>query len=174
MMKYLAPLLPYATLLTVIVAVVFGLITARHGRRLRYLTAATQLVHMTQTPEFSQGVQRVLELPAKVPAGTIMSDPELVSAAYVVGHAFESLGVMVFYRLLPLQLVDHLIGGYARASWQRLQPYVEARRERLGPMFGEWFQWLAERLEESPAPGKDVGAALAHRAWRVGRFGAHP
>lgn len=173
-MQYLAPLLPYATLLAVIVAVVFGLITARHGRRLRYLTAATELVHTTQTAEFSQSVQRVLELPVEARADTVMSDPELVSAAYVVGHAFESLGVMVFYRLLPLHLVDHLIGGYVRASWLRLRPYVELRRARLGPMFGEWFQWLAERLAESPAPGKDAGAHLAHRAWRARRFGVHP
>jgi hypothetical protein len=92
----------------------------------------------------------------------------------VVGHAFESLGVMVFYRLLPLHLVDHLIGGYVRASWLRLRPYVEMRQAQLGPMFGEWFQWLAERLSESPAPGKDIGAFEAYKDWRVRRLGVYP
>ncbi len=173
-MKYLAPLLPYATLLAVFVAVFFGIITARHGRRFRYLTAATELVRTTQPPEFTQSVQRILELPIDAPADSVASRPELVYAAYVVGHAFESLGVMVFYRLLPLHLVDHLVGGYVRASWLRLRPYVELRRARLGPMFGEWFQWLAERLAESPAPGKRLGAPQAHRTWRARSFGVYP
>jgi hypothetical protein len=30
----------------------------------------------------------------------------------------------------------------------------------------EWFQWLAERLEEDPAPGKAQGAWVAHEAWK--------
>jgi hypothetical protein len=32
-------------------------------------------------------------------------------------------------------------------------------------MFGEWFQWLAERMEQYPAPGKAQGAAAAFRDW---------
>jgi hypothetical protein len=35
----------------------------------------------------------------------------------------------------------------------------------MGALFGEWFQWLAERLDEYPAPGKDVSAPLADRTW---------
>jgi len=43
---------------------------------------------------------------------------------------------------------------------------VVARRATLGAMFGEWFQWLAERIDEYPAPGKDVGAPIAFKDWK--------
>ena len=33
-------------------------------------------------------------------------------------------------------------------------------------MFGEWYQWLAERIDEYPAPGKTVGAPVAFKDWR--------
>jgi hypothetical protein len=154
-----------ASSLAVVVALVFGTLTIRQWQRTRYLSAAAEMVRMVLTPEFTRAIARVVELPEKA-ALEGMATPELLHAITVVTHGFEGLGVLVFHRLLPLHLVDHLVGGYVRAAWKRLQPYVESRRESLGPMFGEWFQWLAERLEEDPAPGKNVGAYLAHKTWR--------
>jgi hypothetical protein len=72
----------------------------------------------------------------------------------------------VFHRLLPLHLVDHLLGGYVRAAFKRAGRYVIGRRAEVGVMFGEWFQWLAERLQEYPAPGKAENAAVVHRRWK--------
>lgn len=166
MTRYISPLLPYATLLTVIVGVIFGILTVLQWHRTRHLSAAIELVRTVQTVDFARSVQLILELPVGARADLVVADNQLVIAAYVVGHAFESLGVMVYYRLLPLHLVDHLIGGYVRASWARLAPYVEARRERFGVMFGEWFQWLAERMVDRPVPAKALGAPRAYRAWR--------
>ena len=156
----------FASALTVLVAVVFGTLTIRQWQRARYLSAAAELVHTVLTPEFTRAIARIVELPEKAPAESVASHAEMLHAVTVVTHGFESLGVLVFHRMLPLHLVDHLVGGYVRASWKRLQPYVEQRRLTLGAMFGEWYQWLAERLEEDPAPGKSVGAHLAHRNWK--------
>lgn len=154
-----------ASALTVVVALVFGTLTIRQWQRTRYLSAAAEMVHTLLTAEFTRSIARVLELPERAPVGSI-STPELLHAVFVVTHGFESLGVLVFHRLLPLHLVDHLVGGYVRSSWKRLKPHVESQRAVLGITVGEWFQWLAERLEEDPAPGKLLGAHVAHRAWR--------
>jgi hypothetical protein len=153
--------------LTVLVAVIFGLLTLRQWRRTRYLTAAVELVHAMQTPEFTRSIARVVELPIAAEPQAIMGERALSDAVFAVCHTFESLGVLVFHRLLPLHLVDHLIGGYARASWKRLHPYVTQRRETMGAMFGEWYEWLVMRMEESPAPGKSIGANVAHWKWRA-------
>ena len=149
----IATLLPYVSMVAVLVAIVFGTLTLRQWQRARYLAAAAELVHTIQSGEFNRAIARIVE-------------PELSAAAYVVGHMFESLGVLVFHRMLRLHLVDHLVGGYVRASWQRLRPYIESRRGDLGATFGEWFQWLAERIDERPAPGKRDGAHVAFRRWR--------
>jgi hypothetical protein len=145
---------------------VFGILTLRQWHRTRYLAAAAELVRMMQTPEFARSIALVIELPERADPHQIASRAEMVTAVYQISHVFESLGVLVYHRQLPLHLVDHLIGGYVRASWARVGLYVQARRVTMGAMFGEWYQWLAERLEERPAPGKNVGAWIAHKRWR--------
>jgi hypothetical protein len=157
---------PIASSLAVLVALVFGVLTIRQWQRSRQLTAAAELVRTMQTAEFTRAIARIVELPENADANVMLADRELMLSFYAVSHVFESLGVLVHHRLLPLHLVDHLCGGYVRASWKRVKPLVVARRETLGAMFGEWFQWLAERIEQYPAPGKDVGAPIAFADWK--------
>jgi hypothetical protein len=164
-MQYIAPILPYATLMTVLTGVIFGILSVRQWQRARSLTVAAELVQTLQGQEFTRSIERILELPEQVEAKVVHDDAEAVSAAYVVGHVFEGLGVLVFYHLVPLEMVDHLVGGYLRASWTRLRPYIERRRVDLGPSFAEWFQWLAERIVERSVCSQHVGAAIAHRDW---------
>jgi hypothetical protein len=153
-------------LLTILVALVFGTLTIRQWHRTRYLTAAAELVRTMQTPEFTRSIARIVELDVGMDTEKLLSDREVMAAFYAVSHVFESLGVLVYHRLLPLHLVDHLCGGYVRASWKRVKPIVVLRRETFGAMFGEWYQWLAERIDEYPAPGKTVGAPVAFKNWK--------
>ena len=155
-----------ASSVAVLVAVVFGTLTIRQWKRSRYLTAAAELVRTMQTGEFTRAIARIVELPEDLDAEKLLADREVMASFYAVSHVFESLGVLVYHRLLPLHLVDHLCGGYVRASWKRVRPIVLAQRGTLGAMFGEWYQWLAERIEQYPAPGKDVGAAIAFKDWK--------
>jgi hypothetical protein len=156
---------PIATSLAVVVALVFGTLTIRQWQRTRYLTAAAELVRTMQTAEFTRSIARIVELDEDADPKALLADRETMAAFYAVSHVFESLGVLVYHRLLPLHLVDHLCGGYVRASWKRVGPLVVSRRATFGAMFGEWFQWLAERIEQYPAPGKDVGAPVAFKDW---------
>jgi hypothetical protein len=167
-LKYLSLIAHYATLGTVVVGVVFGILTTRHAHRVRALNAAVELVHSIQTPEFTRAIELILELPENSRPAHVLADRTIILAAYMVSHVFESLGVLVFYHLLPLHLVDHLVGGYVRASWQRLEPYITERRQTLGASFAEWFQWLVERMREYPVPCETEGAAVAHRDWKPG------
>jgi hypothetical protein len=155
-----------APLLAVVVALVFGTLTIGQWQRTRQLTAAAELVHTMQTAEFTRAIARIVELPEGADATTLLADRDVMASFYAVSHVFESLGVLVYHRLLPLHLVDHLCGGYVRASWKRMKPVVLTRRGELGVTFGEWYQWLAERIEQYPAPGKDVGAPVAFKDWK--------
>ena len=161
-----ATLAATASAIAVLISLVFGVLTIRQWQRSRHLTAAAELVRTIQTPEFTRAIARLMELPENVDPKRIQADADVVAAVNIATHVFESLGVLVFHRLLPLHLVDDLLGGYVRGSFRRVLPYLEARRAVLGVSIGEWFQWLAERMEEHPAPGKALGAQVAHRAWR--------
>lgn len=58
------------------------------------------------------------------------------------------------------------MGGSVRASWTRLRLYVEEqRREKEIPNMAEWFQWLAERLEEYGRAEKALGTHVAFKDW---------
>ncbi len=165
-MSYLVKIMPYATLLTVLVGIVFGILTNLQNQRTRYLNAAAHLVSSVQTISFKRGVQRIVELPVNADPSLVLGDKHVMRAVYDVSYVFESLGVLVFHRLLPIEIVDHLTGGYVRATWLRLKPAIMERQAVLGPMFGEWYQWLAERMLEREAPDTQVGAAEAFRDWR--------
>jgi hypothetical protein len=154
-----------ASAAAVLVAVLFGSLQIRQMHKTRALFSAAELVHAMQTQEFARSVQLVMKLPENAPPDRVRGDPETAAAVLLLSHVYESLGVLVFHRILPLHLVDDLIGGYVRASWNRLAPTVVARREEVGIFYGEWMQWLAERLEQYPSPGKHAGAHLAHRGW---------
>lgn len=159
----MAEIAQFATSIAVIVAVIFGVLQIRHMAKTREIFSSAELVHAMRTPEFTESIGRIGQLPDG-------ADPELVrrdalAAAQHVGHVIESLGVLVYHRILPLHLVDDLIGGYVRMGWKKLAPFVEARRKEYGVYYGEWMQWLAERLGQYPSPGKSEGAHLAHKDW---------
>jgi hypothetical protein len=51
--------------------------------------------------------------------------------------------------------------------WQKLSTYFEEiRGERSHERIAEWFQWLAERLEEQEARDPIEPAHTKHAAWK--------
>ncbi len=155
-----------ASALAVIIALVFGILQLRHMGKTRALAGSTELVRAIQTLEFARSVRLVLGLPDQADPELIRNDSEMTAAVFYLGHVYESLGVLVFHRILPLHLVDDLMGGYLRQSYAKLGPYLEFRRQELGVSYAEWMEWLAERLIAHPSPGKSKGAHIAHRNWR--------
>jgi len=64
--------------------------------------------------------------------------------------------------MVPLNVVDELLGGTVRVAWRKLRGYVEYERDRAGSQTNwEWFQWLAEQLDRhSKAPDQP-------QSWRL-------
>jgi hypothetical protein len=128
----------------------FGVIQMQHYRQQRRETAAIELLRSFQNPEFSRSLRAVLTLPK----GVCKSDLEECSdgeknAIMVVVMTFESIGVMVFRGIVPLEMVNELLGGVCVESWARLSQYTQDFRvENDRETMSEWFQWLAERLKE--------------------------
>ena len=62
----------------------------------------------------------------------IETDPRLFQAVQSIACILESLGFAVFARMVPLNVVDELLGGTVRVAWRKLRGYVEYERERTG------------------------------------------
>ncbi len=162
----LATLANVASAMAVLVAALLGTLQIRQMVKTRALFTSTELVRAMLTADFTRSVRLVMTLPDHADPLLIQNSPDMSAAVLSLSHVFESIGVLVFHRILPLHLVDDLMGGYVRQSWRKCRPHIEVRRRELGVSYGEWMQWLAEKLDEHPSPGKHLGAHLAHKRWR--------
>jgi hypothetical protein len=76
------------------------------------------------------------------------------------------LGILVYRGEVELSLVEDAYGGAVLQSWQNLKLFVEEFRlgiQRASAF--EWFQWLAERLQERESAAPPPPAYIAHRDW---------
>lgn len=153
-----------ATTLAVVVGVVFGIAELRRAARERRDAAAVEIVRAAQTPEIIRAVGRILKLPDDADPQVIRSDPALLEAAMAVYFACEMWGSIVFEGVLDLHMLDRMVGGWVRSTWVRLRRWIAAERiDNRNDNVGEWWQWLYERFEADPVPGKAIGAHIAYR-----------
>jgi hypothetical protein len=61
----------------------------------------------------------------------------------------ESLGQLVYDKYINLDLVDKTLGSFVTTSWEKYKTmFFDIREKAPDPYLGEYFQWLAERIEE--------------------------
>ena len=160
-------IMQFATLAILLAGVVFGILEIRRARKARADKAAIDVFSGCIQDFFARAQMLVLDLPLDASPGQIRDSPDLRRATELVVNQYEYLGMMVFYRIVPLRTLDQLVGGVVRGNWMRLRKHVESEREALDiPAYGEWFQSLAERLEQHPQPEKQVGAHIAFSTWK--------
>ena len=158
--------------LTIIGGLLFAVIQVRQYRQQLRETATLELMNRFQTPEFAQAFRTLRSLPDDVPSSELNADnPETEAAAMFVCSVYETVGVLVFRRILPFQVVEDLTGGAIALCWRKLRPWIEEIRvETSNDRVFEWFQWLVERCaEQQKSESKALPAYMAHRNWRLPR-----
>ena len=154
----------------VVIALVFGMVQIHQFRRQRHDVAAIELMRSLQDHEFTHSFRLIYPLPEGMPAEDFLAlGDEYEDAALALGARFESMGLLVYRESLPLHLVEEIIGGAVVLLWRRLEPWAEYhRREQKHPLLFEWFQWLAERLDERGRPTQ-TPAYVKFRGWKPKR-----
>ena len=165
----LSTLANIATALTVILGVVFALLEARRARKDREERAAFSTVQAMFTPEWIRSAALVQGIPQDAPVSHIENDERVLQAVEAVCVILEGLGYSVYARIIPLHVVEDLLGGVVRVAWRNLRPYVESERKKsASDKNWEWFQWLAEQIERngSGRTNLTMGAQDAYRDWK--------
>lgn len=149
MLEHLADLAQVLGALAVVAAIVFGLAQIRQFRQQRSDALAVELMRSIQDSEFTRSLRVLLTLPMDGSAEDFRArGAEVEAAAWSLGAKYETLGYLVYRGIMPIELVEELVGGVGVHLWHRLRPWAEAvRDEQNQPLLLEWFQWLAERLE---------------------------
>ena len=153
--------------IAVAVGVIFAVIQIRMIERQRSEQAAVVIVHSFQSAEFNKAVRLVWSVPPGTTAQELRSAPkEVEEAAVYIGTTLETIGVLVHRRVVPINLVDDLMGDAIVNFWPRLSDWVETlRREQSRVSVYEWFQWLVDRLAERERR-KTVGAHARYATWK--------
>lgn len=152
--------------IVVIGGVVFAIIQMRSLRQQRRELAAIELFRSFGNANFNKAYETILALPEGLSRAELNAkEPLANSCAMLICTTMENIGVMTYQRIVPFQVVRALIGTSAVLLWRRLDKWVAEMRENLAnPDAFEWFQWLAEKLEEHSEPYSRP-AYESHKDW---------
>lgn len=154
MLETLANVAQVLGAIAVLAAIAFGVAQIRQFRQQRQDALAVELMRSIQDTEFTRSLRLLLTLPVGATPEEFRSrGPEIETAAWSLGAKYETLGYLVFRGIMPIELVEELVGGVGVNLWKRLEPWANAvRAEQNQPLMLEWFQWLVQLLEARDRP----------------------
>src|SRR5688572_16672340 len=140
MLDTLANLAQVLGAIAVVAAIAFGLAQIRQFRQQRRDALAVELMRSIQDTEFTRSLRILLTLPDGVTAAEFLAhDPPVAEAAWALGAKYETLGYLVYRGIMPIELVEELVGGLGVHLWHRLRPWAESVRQAQGqPLLLEW------------------------------------
>jgi hypothetical protein len=154
--------------IAVLIGFGFAIVEMRRYRRRKVRETALELVKSYQTPEFAVAITLLIDLPSGLTKQQLeehlREDMRLIS---LLMTTWESLGILTFRHEVSLELLDDFFSGPIALSWIKLRRLVEEMR-RIGgrQTYFEWFQWLAERMEEREISEAPIPAHIEHRDWQ--------
>jgi hypothetical protein len=137
--------------LAIIAGGLFALVQLVEFRRRRRYQAAADLCRAFAEPELARAVSLLRSLPDGIGMQEFRArGPEYEAAAQIVGMSFETMGLLVQKDIASFRIVHELAGGLLLMMWRKIENWTKGIRVEQGnPRFGEWIQWLAERVAES-------------------------
>lgn len=165
----LSLILQILSTVSILLGITFGILNLRNFQASRKREAAILMLNSFQTNEFVRGLLLIFDLPNEISKAGIEKLPkEDFLALYMVIGTWERLGILVFRREIPLDLVDDAYSGPIVQSWETLGNYIlEFRKHIQRETAFEWFQWLAETMMRREKQSSPVPAYLAHKNWKA-------
>jgi hypothetical protein len=139
-----------ALALSFIVGLIFGIAQVRTAARDRRERLTLETLREFQTREF---VGMMNDVYSRDIPGTREAFNKLPAAERIILMQFsqemESLGILVAERQINIDLVDKTLGIFVVTAWEKFRKlFTDIREKQPDPFLGEYFQWLAERIEE--------------------------
>ena len=138
-----------ALTLSLIVAVIFGIAQVKAAARDRRERLTLETLRNFQTHEFAGLIHyiNVTELPLN--NKELISLPSEQQIMFIqFAQQMESLGILVAEKFIDIDLIDKTLGSFVITSWEKYKPMFLDVRAKSDPFLGEYFQWLAEKIDE--------------------------
>jgi len=136
--------------LSFLVALVFGIFQVCEVARDRRERRTMEALRNFQSREFAELNGRITYQKTPSSLKEFEQLPLNEQAKFIqFSEEMESLGILVADRLIEIDLVDKTLGSFVTTSWQKYQIiFDEIREKHSDPFLGEYFQWLAEYINE--------------------------
>jgi hypothetical protein len=139
-----------ALALSFIIALIFGIAQVNTANRDRRERLTIETLRNFQTREFAELILFVNS--HSMPSNSKeMNALPLKEQVFIIqfGQQMESLGMLVAERLINIDLVDKTLGSFVTLTWDKYKPlFSDIREKQPDPFLAEYFQWLAERIDE--------------------------
>jgi len=150
MTEIIAIIANLALTLSLIVAVIFGIAQVRTNKRDRRERLTLETLHAFETREFAELINFINthDMPnSREEMNTLPVDQQIIFIQFA--QQMESLGILVAEKFIDIDLVDKTLGSFVTTSWQKYKKvFLDIREKAPDPFLGEYFQWLAERIDE--------------------------
>jgi len=151
---------------SIVTGLIFGWIQLRHYRIQQRDAIAQSLTQTFYNRDLAHAIAILQNVPDRITLADLRAmGREYEQAAVTVTTSFETMGILVFKRIAPLDLVVDLAGGIIATMSRKLaQVQEDLRLEQSQPSWGEWFCWLGDQVTR--VKGEQEPAHIAHRDWR--------
>ncbi len=138
---------------SIVSGLIFGWFQLRHFRVQQRNAVAINLAQTFYSKDLAKAVTLLQNIPDGISLQEIRDlGPKYEYAAITVATSFETMGLLAFKRIAPLDLVLDLAGGIVSVMCRKLQNFQkELRVDQDQPSWGEWFEWLGDQALKAKA-----------------------
>ena len=135
---------------SIVTALVVATVQIRHYRIQQRDAVASDLMRTFHNPALADAISLLQNIPDDTSLQELRQLGENhINAAILIMTSFETVGLLVFRRIAPFDLVNDLVGGIVTTMNRKLSRVLQGiREEQNQPSWGEWFQWLGLQVEK--------------------------
>lgn len=152
--------------ITILTGLIFGWLHIRHLRHQHDGQIAANLMKTFYNSDLTHAVSILRTLPDGISTEELRANgADYEAAAMLVCATFETMGLLVFRKIAPFDLVVDLAGGMVKVMARKLSSWIKtSREEQQQPSYAEWFEWLALQVENVKV--EDQPAYIRHKEWK--------
>ncbi len=164
----LSALVDFVTVVAILLGLIFAGYELRQFRKARARESALHLYQTFQTPDMVRARRLIFFLDDDLSRDEIVAQVgDRLEDVYYMIQAMEGLGTLVMKREFPLQMVEDFFSGLILISWHKLKRFIEDERASMGrDTIAEWFQWMAERIQERESDKLAIPGYIEYKDWK--------
>lgn len=150
---------------SIVTGLIVGWVQIRALRAQQRDAVALNLAQTFYDADFSEALSLMQDVQTGITRKQLREmGKEYEEAAIMVTTTFETLGLLAFKGIAPIDLVLDLAGGIVSVMCDKLRVWLkEVRLNQDQPSWAEWFEWLGDQAKKRKTQAEP--AHILHRNW---------